>query len=361
MSKTIYSSRSRSRSRSRSSSINTKQRLYFDEIKDTLSSLPDDISELQTLLRPLLKNIIVNDYEKDLVGTKEFYIPDDNIFMMQNNDSYKTEYIKFLQFMIQELYKNNLDYSENTGDIITLHSIPSATQEDNKEIDTIKKKYENIYLDNLQTVKPKKYNDKPLHINFKYKNNKGKTYPYYINDLLLKSRTILYDEKESEINIPNILTQDDKEFIETLKKRVQGLKKCYDDENSSLTSELKKEYYENEFPSENALLPENYLTDGKTNDELKEKIKLVCRTIKWGENDYMYHQHLLENFNFDEFEKFVNETPFELDYLKTILPPKCFSVVNNSTALNKMEIMTLMNDKDKNIYTVNIFLDLKLM
>ena len=40
-----------------------------------------------------------------------------------------------------------------------------------------------------------------------------------------------------------------------------------------LTSELKKEYYKNEFPSENKLLPENYLTYGKTNNELKEKIK----------------------------------------------------------------------------------------
>ena len=321
-----------------------------------LKSDKNDISELQKLLRPLLKNIIVNDYKKDLVGTKEFYIPDDSIFMMKHNDSYKTEYIKFLQFMIQELYKNNLDYSENTGDIITTHSIPSATQEDNKEIDTIKKKYERIYLDNLQTVKTKKYNDKQLHINIKYKNKKGKTYPYYIDDLLDKSRTILYDEKESEINIPNILTQDDKEFIETLKKRVQGLKKCYDDENTSLISELKKEYYKNEFPSENELLPENYLTDGKTNDELKEKIKLVCRNIKWGENDYMYHKNLLENFNFDEFEKFVKENQFELDYLKTILPPECFDVVNNITTLNKMEIMKLMNDKDKNrIYRQYIF------
>ena len=118
-----------------------------------LKSDKNDISELQKLLRPLLKNIIVNDYKKDLVGTKEFYIPDDSIFMMKHNDSYKTEYIKFLQFMIQELYKNNLDYSENTGDIITTHSIPSATQEDNKEIDTIKKKYERIYLDNFPHIK----------------------------------------------------------------------------------------------------------------------------------------------------------------------------------------------------------------
>ena len=332
----------------------------FDKIKYTLNSLPNDILELQTLLRSLLKNIIVNNYKEDLVGTKEFYIPEDSIFMMKNNDSYKTEYIKFLQFMIQELYKNNLDYSENTGDIITTHSIPSATQEDNKEIDTIKKKYERIYLDNLQTVKTKKAQTntatKKLHINIKYKNKHGKTYPYYIDDLLDKSRTIIYDEKEAEINIPNILTQDDKEFIETLKKRVQGLQKCYDDENTSLTSELKKQYYEIEFLSETAVLPENYLTEGKTNDELKEKIKLVCRNIKWGENYYMYHQHLLENFNFDEFEKFVTEHQFELDYLKTILPPKCFSIVNNSTTLNKIEIMTLMNDKDKNrMYRQYIF------
>ena len=182
-----------------------------------LKSDKNDISELQKLLRPLLKNIIVNDYKKDLVGTKEFYIPDDSIFMMKHNDSYKTEYIKFLQFMIQELYKNNLDYSKNTGDIITTYSTTSATLEDNKEIDTIKTKYERIYLDNLQTVKTKKTNKnnatKKLHINIKYKNNKGKTYPYYIDDLLDKSRTIIYDEKESEINIYNILIQDDKEFI----------------------------------------------------------------------------------------------------------------------------------------------------
>ena len=345
------------------SELQTEQTHNF-HVKDKLpDKLPDDILELQNLIQSLLKNIIVNDYEKDLVSTKDFNIPDDNIFMMQNTDLYKNkEYIEFLQFMIQELYKNNVEYSENEGDIITSHSISSATSEDNKEIDTIKKKYERIYLENLKTVKTKKshkdklhkdksHKDKShkdkLHIDIKYKNNKGKTYPYYIDDLLLKSRTILYDEKESEINIPNILTQDDKEFIETLKKRVQGLKKCYDDENSSLTSELKKEYYENEFPSENTLLPENYLTDGKTNDELKEKIKLVCRNIKWGENDYKYHLNLVESFNFEEFEKFVRETPFELDYLKTILPPECFIVVNTITTLNKEELMSLMLDKDK--------------
>jgi len=83
-----------------------KQQYIFEEIKNKLSSLPNDISELQILLRPLLKNIIVNEYEKDLIGTKEFYIPEDSIFMMTHNDSYKTEYIKFLLILIILYYFN---------------------------------------------------------------------------------------------------------------------------------------------------------------------------------------------------------------------------------------------------------------
>ena len=43
---------------------------------DTLNSLPNDILELQTLLRSLLKNIIVNNYKEDLIRELVYQFPE---------------------------------------------------------------------------------------------------------------------------------------------------------------------------------------------------------------------------------------------------------------------------------------------
>ena len=99
--------------------------------------------------------------------------------------------------------------------------------------------------------------------------------------------------------------------------------------------------------SESKLLPETNTTKDKTDAELNEKIKLVCRNIKWGEKDYIYHKNFKEKFDFDfeEFNSFVVNNKFEFDYLKTILPENCF---NQDNTLNKDEIISLIKDENQN-------------
>ena len=130
------------------------------------------ISDLQKKLYPLLGNIIVNGQNVESIG--KFNIADtttDNIYKIPENqanldkDNYKT----FLEFMIRELQKNNSDYKNNTGEILTAHYVDTATEQDKQEIDEIKQKYNKLFLLKLKSKIDKKNNK--LHIIIRYKNN----------------------------------------------------------------------------------------------------------------------------------------------------------------------------------------------
>ena len=77
--------------------------------------------------------------------------------------------------------------------------------------------------------------------------------------------------------------------IETIKKRLLGLKNCMNESsNSSMKTYYKAEY-------ENEILKFNELND--THDmNVKDKIKEFCKNIKWGIKDYEYHKNTCVEF-----------------------------------------------------------------
>ena len=325
-SKTSYSSRtSHIKQEELLQNLKDTQKHNFDEIKKKLNNLPNDIPELQRLLKLLLNNIFIDEYNLDRQSDTTFNIANTtkqnaNIYTIpETQDNLdKNKYITFLKFMIQKLYKNNTEFLQNKGKIITAYCNDKDNDKDNDAIQNIKKRYEEIYLSKY--ISP------------------DKKYPYWVEDLLAKSRNIL--DKESD----NILEQNDTQFLDTLKKRVEGLNKCKSikfDTNAS--SKLKQEYYDYEYNTEKEFITPN---TNHNNDDKLVKIKNICKNIIWGSKSYDYHiKHKKQNIDteFENFNNFIKSNPLEFDYLKTFLPSICF----NKDELNKDEILKLLNNDDR--------------
>ena len=359
----------------------TEQNLQLTQIKDKLSSLPNNISELQTILKSLLNNIFINEYELDKQSNTLFNIADttyENIYKILETkleDEYaKQKYIEFLKFMIKELLNNNTDFCNNKGQILTAHYLDSITEKDKEEIEKIKKKYEDIYnlsiLQKDKTPEIKKqiqFRLDKLYLNFKPSdiediskprqiNNYGNVYPNWLEDLLSVSKTSLYELKENDINIPNILEQNDEQFLQTLNERVKGLETCYENQVQKTTSKLKRDYYESEYIYESQKL--NDITRILDN---KDKISELCKNITWGTEDYKYQSKSDED-KFKEFKEFLEKNPEEIKYLKTFLPNACFNINSNGNVnIVDSEIKKLIKNKDRQYrqYIYGFYNDIK--
>ncbi len=152
---------------------------YLEEQHESLAyiktmldkQLPDDITELQKLLKPLLNNIFVAG--QYLQSQTKFNIADTtttdiNIYTIPHNQAKLDieKYKAFLKFMIQKLYDNNTEFSQDSGEIITAYCM-TGNKEDEEEIEKIKARYKEIYV-----------------------SKDSKKYPYWVDDLLAKSRHV---------------------------------------------------------------------------------------------------------------------------------------------------------------------------
>jgi hypothetical protein len=123
-----------------------------------------------------------------------------------------------------------------------------------------------------------------------------------------------YEKVEKELGIKNIQEQSDKEFIETMKKRIEGLKNCSEPSNPD---PKKKEYYEIEYQREKTKLEEllqlqentlesdnisgNISGNISSNISDKEIIKEHCKNTLWGVEDYFYDKE------YHYIKKYINE------------------------------------------------------
>ena len=128
--------------------INFKiQKDYLEEIGGMLSKLPDDITKLQELLKPLLNNIFIDKKYLDIQSDTTFNIADtakkkSNIYKIpadQANLDIK-KYTEFLKFMIKSLHTNNTEFSTDSGEIITSYCI-NDNKKDKDGFEQIKKRY----------------------------------------------------------------------------------------------------------------------------------------------------------------------------------------------------------------------------
>ena len=280
------------------------------------------ITELQAQLYPLLGNIDVIDVigkEKPIGKFNISDTTDENIYKIPENQPNLDidKYRQFLEFMIRELTKNNVEFSKNTGEILTAHYLETITKEDKDEIDKIKKEYEKLYFD--------KY--RPPH----------KKYPNWKTELLEKSRTVLYKNQEQKLGITNILKQSNDEFLETIKKRKDGLQKCASEETDN-----------NKFYNEESIKLTRILEDKSL--ETNDKISKLCNNTFWGKevNDYETGNLNPETKKkrFQDFKTFIKSNPNELEYLKTFLPENLFNDDDNTKLWNNIEIF-YNNDKTR--------------
>ena len=276
------------------------------------------ISDLQKKLYPLLGNIIVNGQNVESIG--KFNIADtttDNIYKIPENqanldkDNYKT----FLEFMIRELQKNNSDYKNNTGEILTAHYVDTATEQDKQEIDEIKQKYNKLFLLTLKSKIDKKNNK--LHIIIRYKNNSNQQYPFWISDLKDNSKSVLYKEIEDNLNIKDILQQDDNTFLQTIQKRINEI---YESSKTETDKKIKS-FYQTEYTKYIEILTKN------KNLDINQQIKELCNNTLWGIKDYEHSKKAPDEINkeFISFKKFIEETPNELNFMKTFIPQENFN------------------------------------
>ena len=268
--------------------LQIEQQVYFNDIiqkLDTLDTL--SITELQKLLEPLLNNVFIDGYNLDNDFVNK-YIPFNlinknkkNMFNIpiseyenENATFDKIKYKEFLIFMIKKLYENNTEFSHNEGSILTSHILDGSTPEDIQEINKIKQIYEDTY--NLKDDTWTQVSSKSKTIKRKL-NTVGKKYPFYMTNLKSHFDNIYKQHEKAEGILP-INEQTDKQFLITLKKRIEGLQKCSKQSSSNNTINNKtKEFYQNEFKSENTKYEEQITKNNDDNvkdDNVKDILHL---------------------------------------------------------------------------------------
>ena len=329
--------------KSRSNLLFEKQKDYLEEIGVKLSKLPDDITELQELLKPLLNNIFINDenYVK-IQSATTFNIADttkeSNIYTIPaDQEKLDVEkYQEFLKFMIQSLHTNNTEFSTDSGDIITAYCI-SGDKDDKDEFEKITERYKTIYM-GYNKLLPDKSKNKALQKN---------KYPYWKEYLLITSKSVLYEETEKKLGIKKILEQNDTEFLETINKRTNGLHMCAKTETNTNTQKFYNTEFTKTTKKNNNIDNTNLNTPKHKPKSDKEKIETLCKNTIWGIKDYEYSQKKKEELEieFQDFKKFIETTHNELIFMKTFIPPKYF--IDNDT-LNWESIKNLMLSRNKN-------------
>ena len=301
------------------------------------------IKDLQVQLYPLLGNIFVEGIRNESIG--KFNISDttdENIYKIPENQPNLDidKYRQFLEFMIRELTKNNDEFLKNTGEILTAHYVEGITKEDKNEIDKIKERYRDLYLLSLKKKTNQSTQNQKIDVVFRLKNKKNQEYPLWLIDLKDKSKSVLYKEIETKLGIKTILQQNNDEFLNTIKKRMDSLL----DSHKKESNEERKEFYRLEY--------EKYDKYSKHKDiqelDIKTQIEDLCNNTIWGISDYNFNKQKFAEIeqNFISFKNFIETTPNELNYIKTFIPKEYFNDSDGSPIWDK--IRDLMITKNRN-------------
>ena len=234
------------------------------------------------------------------------------------------EHRKFNYFTDNIINAVSRELDEDVGDIITGHLYSNSEDrefsEDSQYLENLKALYSEYYLIDLPETNPK--------------NKEGKIYPRFSEDLFARNN-IPYTkfERKHNVDIP-LEKQTNTEFYQTLKTRVQGLRKCMNDPNE--TPE-RKEYYQKEYEKELQVIT-NLDTSNKP---IEEKISDICKSIYWNKKTLDANP---QDFNYEEYEKFLYASNnLELKFLRTFLPDEYFNF-NLDKTVHSIN-MDLLKDK----------------
>ena len=264
---------------------------------------------------------------KSSYGVKHWYsqklAQNNNIFNftipenLKSSISYnKTNHHSFNTFFEDEINNKeslflDLDNKNDNSDIITIHNYHSIDNQDK------------LYLEKLKEIYTKNYLSRLPDTNFK--NKKGQNYPFYQKDLIDKTN-VIYEEFEKTYDIDKpIENQIDSEFLQTLKNRLKGLKKCSEDPDETLE---RKTFYKTQLQNETLNLES--LKMNKTKSDI-DKIKEQCKSIYWNKVTY---DKLITEFDIEKFKTFlIKDNYLQFNLLKTFLPKELFLSNQNIDSL----------------------------
>lgn len=257
---------------------------------------------------------------KHFIDTLEQDLSEKNIFNLESyfkktpeeDLDFNLDYYRLCRdFIIQKLQIVGTELDSNIGDIITIYPFHTNTEEDNKELEALKQKYQRLYLTGLESKTHKSTSTSPNNL-----------YPNYVEDLLNQNHKP-YEELERELGIKQIIDQNDDEFLETMKLRIKGLEKCYSNPDGQYLKS--REYLKLEKDIETRKMSELETKDLTPKDKIKEQ----CKTIHYSWDNFEKANRLLQDTSYQKEVKdllisFFNEEPNEIEFAKTFLPPEYF-------------------------------------
>jgi hypothetical protein len=252
-------------------------------------------------------------------------IPKTNI---ENPNKLDTEYYLKCKLFIDEIIKKIADELDseilnetlyNPEKILQVHAIDGIPEEDLRELEGIKNLYYDFYVRDLV---------------YEVQTNTGrqfKKYPLFLKDLYDKNAEP-YKKFEEKMGLKSIYQQTDEEFLETLQKRIDGLRTCQT--NSEGQKEGSSKYFKREEEMEQKRLDELK----KTQLEPKSKIDKQCKTIYYSSENFEKHEKIdtpeyqmeLKTYLYELFNPLTEEGRKEILFAKTFLPDTYFIYGGNS-------------------------------
>ena len=261
------------------------------------------IHKLQQKIKKNFVGVSISEHSKvnDLFFDNiKYNIFNEGYSQIDNPDILKL-YHNLLQFSYIHISKLHEELSNNTGEILQIHTIPNLTEDITKQILQLKDYYRNNYIDVL-TNKSKHYSTIT-----------GNIYPNYKADIYERAWDVIKDKYAP------MMEKNDSEMKQIFKKRIDGLQTCSSTKTNIIAN--KKEYYTKYYPSEyereynlNQLLSSNT----KLSDE-EYNIKM-CENIIWGHKTL---GQINKPIN-PEYLKELLSNSVEVEFLKTFLPLEFF-------------------------------------
>jgi len=228
------------------------------------------------------------------------YLRSNNLYTNFNQKEYDN--FKSFQKSVFEQLADEVD--KNTGEIIKYHV---HNEEYKTQLQEIFNEYKASYIDGFKPTK-----DKP--------------YPFFMEDLNSKSDKPYKEFEEQNGITTKIEDQDDKQFLDTLGKRIEGLKQCTKTEGYR---DISVDYFKNEYEREKDNYEQITKKVSTSKEELKQDIDKHCKLIDYSSSMVRQKNNITNekelNLIMDRLKKFYEKNLKEKIYAKTFLPETCWN------------------------------------
>ena len=272
----------------------------------------------------------------------------------EKNSFNQDYYNKFKEFNNKVVKQVANEVDNNEGDIIQKHVYDNKYK---KDIEEIFERYKTTYIDSISLTEP------DIHM----KTSDEKPYPLFQEDLYNKSENT-YKNFEEKLGIKTkIEDQTDEQFVETLKKRREGLQKCLNEPTKvkfsntnnveyeksifkTFNNNLVKKYYENEYKTEQITNKDN-----KSNNIDKQ-----CKVINYNTTAVkkIEEHKKLDSKTLERTLEYITSLfkTNENQYAKTFLPEN-FWIEGGAIKIDMIKDLIVNGDRDYIQYIFGFFSD----